>query len=108
MTFPFVSRERLEDAKSRIDKLEKERESLIDRIAVLTGQRPIYGEVAAVPEVAPIDLANYLPISSRKTGLQAVAEGNKAAMERFKSGGIPISVELADAALKGRRDASGR
>lgn len=47
MGLPFVSRARFEDVRLRVEQLEAERKRLLDRIALLTGQPPLYTERAA-------------------------------------------------------------
>lgn len=58
---PFVSRERLEEEQARVRALEAERRQLLDRLALLRGEPPLFAEVpapaprqeAALPEEAP-------------------------------------------------------
>ena len=96
MKFPFVSRERFEEAQERIAKLE---ELLLGKLAE--------------PSVVPIDPLKAIDFSKTSfTGrptLESVrAEARKEAIRRFKTpGSKPISVELQEAALKGRMDAVG-
>ena len=52
MTMPFVSRERYDEKVERVRELERERELLLDRIAVLMGQAPLYAAVLATPLAA--------------------------------------------------------
>lgn len=42
MRMPWVSRGRFEDERERVSRLEEERERLLDRIAALSGQEPLY------------------------------------------------------------------
>lgn len=44
---PFVSRERLEEEQARVRALEAERRQLLDRLALLRGEPPLFAEVPA-------------------------------------------------------------
>ena len=96
MKLPFVSRERLEEAQSRVEKLETEKNEMFDRILLLSGQRPIFGEVPqAVAAPAP-DLSDYKPIPGKPTLASITSQATRAAMKRAKEHGKPIPEELAE------------
>lgn len=101
MRLPFVSRERLEEQQRRCEKLEIEVRELL--LLALPGLRPQLEMAPLTPET---DLSGVVPISGRPTLAIITANANRAAQQRAKQiGSMPISQELAEAQLKGWRDA---
>lgn len=107
MKLPFVSRERYDEARERITALEAEREDLIDRILVLSGQKPLFAEVPVEQEVqvpATPDLSDFQTLPPRRPTLRQVQGiANKKARESADKG-RSILTELKEAEMKGRRD----
>lgn len=86
---PFVSRARFEDERRKVEELEVERRRLLDRIALMSGQPPLYSERPATTStpvlVQPAKKAEGEPQRggriSRKDLLQ---RGNEAAAQRAR------------------------
>jgi hypothetical protein len=103
MKFPFVSRERFEDAQRRIATLESEREHLLATFVPALRSEPVSIPVTYVPaeNAAPI-----APIPGRPTLQLITAQANRAAKKAAEIGAPSIVAQLQEAALKGRKDAS--
>jgi hypothetical protein len=93
VTLPFVSRARFEDACRKNEELETERKRLLDRIALLSGQPPLYSDRPAAaaapamvrqPERAEGEGALPARRHGRLTRQQLLDEANRAAQQRAR------------------------
>lgn len=112
MILPFVSRGRYDDAARQIEELKDEREILIDRILVLTGQKPLYERVvdvaAPAPPVSDKEVLQMPDMPVRRPSMrELILKGNKDARARAESGAEDVHTELARAATTGRKIANG-
>lgn len=105
MKLPFVSRERFDEAREQIAALEKERQQLFDRILVLSGQKPIFGELPKAVELPAPDLTGLEPIQGKPTLANITAKANKEAHKRAAEGKDSIIAELRKAESLARKDA---
>ncbi len=99
MRFPWVSRERYEELKERLEKVEAQRDSLLGLTPKQVTQSIVVDENT--------DLSQVQPIPNKPTLAMITAAANKEAKKRaLDPNGKPIPVELAEAGLKGRIDAA--
>ena len=95
---PWVSRERYNERAQEVTELKVEREKLIDRIAQLSGQPKIYGEVAAPP--ANEEMRPVKPMKPGKPTLEQLMKDAKNAAEECQRNGISIVQKIREGTSK--------
>ena len=114
MRFPFVSRERLDEAKTQIAELRAEVSGLREQVTELTEEKDALKQELIDSYRIPQELISITPDADlsviqpmgRPTIASIVAKANRAAASR-KPGEVSVSEELAEAAFKGRKQANG-
>lgn len=81
MKLPWVSRGRFDDANEQIAELKADKKLLTDRIAVLTGQQPLYAPTP-IALVAPVQAEDPpKPMGRKLTNREVIAWAEKQARE---------------------------
>jgi hypothetical protein len=102
MPFPLVSRERYEERCKEVAELKAERQQLLDRVAMMSGQPAIYAPAAPRPEAPPAHVGTYPEApAARPTLEQITRQANLAAQQMAKTPGMSIVRSIREELLKG-------